>query len=180
MSWVAPMTATAHAALTAAQWNLNLRGNMLELCPARATAAGGYFVSTGAHEVVNRSAVSDGVEVPEATLDTAPNDLITIGPQVSVETGAKALIFLSAQIEATPDKNAYMSVAVSGASSIAASAGLRALMIKFQNEQARIRHGVFILQSGMTTGVNTFTAKYWVESGGVAIFGSRYMLVMPF
>src|SRR3546814_19340432 len=58
MAWTAPMTAVANTVFTAAQFNQHVRDNLNETAPAKATAAGGYFVATGVNAIAQR--IADG------------------------------------------------------------------------------------------------------------------------
>jgi hypothetical protein len=106
-------------------------------------------------------------------------NLSTAGPAVTVETGSRALVGISAQIKNNSSNSSFMSVTVSGASSSAA------------NDDRALRHrdgtgtdGIegmshTFLFTTLTPGTNTFTAKYRALAG-TATFESRHLWVIPF
>ena len=49
MAWTAPATVITGDLLTAALWNAQVRDDMLETAPAKATAAGDTFYATAAN-----------------------------------------------------------------------------------------------------------------------------------
>ena len=181
MAWSTPLTAVANAALTAAQWNASVRDNLNETAPAKATAAGQLFVSTGVNAIAARTPTTAVVATLESTASTTFVDLTTVGPAVTVTTGTKALVFTTAQLSSnTAGASNNASYAVSGASTVAASvAGGVAFRSAVINQDARI--SVADLVSGLTPGSNTFTMKYAVGAApaGTGSFQNRAITVLP-
>lgn len=178
MAWTAPMTAVANAVFTSSQYNTHVRDNLLETAPAKATAAGRYYVATGANAIAERVPSTDETDNNEATSSTSYADLATNGPAVTVTTGTKAIVWFNTQVANTSaDVESYASVAVSGATTIAAS-----------DSWAICQDGVGVNQFwglGTTTmfttlnaGSNTFTMRYRV-SGGLATYRRRNIIVLP-
>lgn len=179
MAWSAPMTAVANSTFTAAQFNQYVRDNLNETAPAKATAAGNYFVADGVNSIAERTASLDGILTSEATPATSFSDLATIGPSVTVTTGPYALVITHCQVENAGAGSAYAGVEVTGASSIAPALN-RAINV-FNAPAVRIGAGTAVLYAGslaLTPGANTFTMKYRVSSG-IGTFADRRIIVMP-
>lgn len=98
----------------------------------------------------------------EGTTSTTYADLATVGPSVTINTGTTAIIWYSAGGLNTTSTTGthWISVAVSGATTIAASdnngcpVGFNAIANRVSN-MSRV-----IVITGLTPGVNTFTLKY--------------------
>lgn len=177
MAWTAPMTATTNQTLTAAQWNAQVRDNLLETMPAKATVDGSYFLANGANSLVQRKSAEATLTGLQTTTSTTYTDLTTAGPAVTATTGTRALVWITALMSNT-SANAFThaSFAVSGATTTAA------------NDQWSIRSnglhatGYFRCTSAtvipLTAGSNTFTMKYRVGSG-TGRFDHRHIIVMP-
>lgn len=177
MAWSTPLTAVANAALTAAQWNASVRDNFAETAPAKATAAGQIFVSTGVNAIAVRVPSTNRVSTLETTASLTFVALTTAGPAVTVTTGVLALVFVTAQMSNnTASGSGAMSYDVSGATTIAAS----------NAEAVRHRAGATtddmrasaISTPTLTSGSNTFTAKYAVNAG-TGSFSERTLAVVP-
>ncbi len=181
MAWTAPMTAVAGNAFTAAQFNTHVRDNLLETAPAKATTANGYFVATGANAIAQRLPGGAIIDTTETRSSTTYGDLTTIGPSVTVTTGTKALVMITAQME--NDTNGGFALAtftVSGATSVAAGDGSS---IAFEqpsgtNGQAATCTRTRLID--LTPGSNTFTMKYRALVAGTASFSRRSLIVIPF
>ena len=93
-------------------------------------------------------------------------DLASAGPAVTITTGTKALVIVTAYLECSPAGQAFMSYAVSGATTISAS-DTRAL-IKFGSGNDRMSAVMRI--TNLTAGSNTFTAKYR-RAGTISDYG---------
>lgn len=124
-------------------------------------------------------ATSAAVATDQTTTSTSYTDLATAGPAVTVTTGTKALIAISAQTYCgTIGQNQFMAVAVSGATTLAAADGNAfkdtAKVANYYAAGCR----VFAL-TGLTAGSNTFTAKYRT-TGGTAGFTVRDITVWPY
>ena len=179
MAWTAPMTAVANEIWTAAQFNTNVRDNLNESETAKVTAAGQYLVSTAANTLAARTPTAARVETSETTTSTSFADLATAGPAVTVTTGTQALVHISAALENnTTDAFTIMSFAVSGATTLGAS-DVRSLIQDGVTGVGNVwRCGATIFLTGLTSGSNTFTCKYRVQSGTATIF-AREIIVLP-
>lgn len=99
------------------------------------------------------------VATTENTSSAAYTDLATVGPSVTVTTGTSVKVtFVAFVTNASVATNA-VSVAVSGATTIAAS-DIRAL-----NQASGGRAAMVCIITGLTPGSNTFTLKYKTSSG---------------
>ena len=179
MAWTAPMTAASNSTLTAAQWNAQVRDNMACQAPAVAAAPGRHVVVSGAHAMVERATSAAVVATAQTGTGATYGDLSTVGPSVTVTTGATALVWLTASLDnATAGAGTYASLAVSGASSVAAS-DAAAVYVSGRDEVSPVRRGICRRVTGLTPGSNTFTMKYRVSSG-TGTFSDREIIVMPF
>jgi len=174
MSWSAPMTAVAGATFSAAQFNQYVRDNLNETGPAKVTAANQVLVSTAANALTARSPDRTSVTASQSTAVTTYTDLTTVGPAVTQTTGTKAIVWCSALISNSGANSSRMSVAVSGASSVAADDQWAAINVGTSAN----RFGSGHLFSGLTSGSNIFTAKY-NASAGTATFANRELVVFP-
>src|SRR5690606_35973990 len=123
MAWSAPMTAVAGEAFSADDFNTYVRDNLNETMPALATddTFAAWFVADGANSLVKRNIKTAGLTISggQNTTSQSYTDLSTAGPSVSIETGTRALVMISCQLEVNSTNAAAMaSFAVSGASSI--------------------------------------------------------------
>lgn len=179
MAWTAPMTAVANSVFTAAQFNTHIRDNLLMTAPALATAAGRFFASTGVNAIAERVPSNNKVSATETSGSTSYTDLATSGPAVTVTTGPTALVLTTSnQSNNTNAQNAYMSYGVTGASSVSATDDRSGfLTTAAANQGVRALGGG--LETGLTAGSNTFTAKYRV-TGGTGSWGNRQLIVIPF
>jgi hypothetical protein len=179
MAWTAPMTAVANAVFTAAQFNTHVRDNLLETSPAKATTAGSIFVATGTNAIAERTPATALVATSQATTNTSYTDLATVGPAVTVTTGVAALVHINCSLfNATATNGSFMSYAVSGASTVAASDS-RSLSIINNGTVTGNSYGISFLQTDLTPGSNTFTAKYRSTAATNATFADRNIIVVP-
>lgn len=178
MGWTTPLTAVANAALTAAQWNASVRDNLAETAPAKATAAGNFFVATGANTIAERVANAAVVGASENTSSTSYTDLSTVGPGYATTTGPRALVFISCQLtNNTGSVGSFMSYVVTSATSVAATDS-SALAHYPSTAGLPIQASRAVFQV-VTPGSNNFTAKYRA-AGNTATFSQRSIAVIPF
>lgn len=178
MAWNAPLTWAGNQVPTAAQLNAQIRDNLLETMPAKATAVGSIFTGTGVNTIAERFVDMARVDTSQTTSSTSYVDLATAGPSVSVTTGTTAFVFTSCHLSnSVLDGYAYMSWAVSGASSIAANDPV-ALVNGAVNATQVVSGGMVDVVTNLTPGVNTFTAKYRVDTG-TGTFLRRILAVLP-
>lgn len=180
MTWTPPPTFNNQAILDAEILNTYLRDNMMETEVAKAQTPGAYFVSSGVNEVEERAWDSDFILAAESTASTTYVDLATYGPEVTVETGSQAIVFLSAGIKKTLTAGlARVSVQISGDTLLDPTVDYS---LNFENPNfpnVEIQAGNYVVFQGLTPGRNTFTAKYLTTSG-TATFQRRRITVLPF
>lgn len=156
MGYTAPTTRATDDLVTAAMWNADIVDNIADL-----------------HR--RTTPLSASVAATETRTLTAYGDLTTAGPAVTVVTGTMALVTVYADAtNSGAGSLAFMGVAVSGASTIAADDS-KALMVA---GTARVRASATFLITGLTPGSNTFTAKYRVDAG-TGTWRARSITVVP-
>lgn len=191
MAWTTPLTAVNNATFTAAQYNTHARDNFMEMEPAKATAVKSgteafmMFHATGTNAIAERSmknAIVQKTSGGQDTSDTTYGDLYTTGPSVSIRTGTSALVLFGCLIgNQTANSASYASVAVSGASTVAADDDW---CIELDGHTACsdgsddqcVRRSQWHLFTGLTPGTNVFTMQYRAGSG-TAQFNYRHMMV---
>jgi len=119
------------------------------------------------------------VATSQATTSTTYTDLTTAGPAVTLTTGTKALVIVTCRMT-TGDANreSFMSYAVSGATTIAASDTV-ALTCKANDSGGNggLRASAASVPT-LTAGSNTFTAKYKLSQDTDDSFSNRSIFVM--
>lgn len=179
MAWTAPMTAVNGSVYTAAQFNTFTRDNLNETAPAKATTAGGYFVTSSLNEITERIGARHTILDSETTTSTSYTDLATVGPTVTVETGPLALVIWGAQMSnSTADLSTRVSVGVTGVSTIAES-DVRALSFDPSSAGGIFQGSHAVFYDDLTPGSNTFTLKYRV-AGGTGTYLRRRLIVLPY
>ncbi len=182
MAWSTPMTATA-GAFSAAAWNTYVRDNLLETGPAKATAtAAQWFVADGSHSIALRQFKTDYKAAEETRTSTSYGDLSTAGPSVTLTTGTKAIVMVSARMgNDTTNAASFMSFQISGATSTSPGDTRAAISDGLQASAANdnIRTVAVANLETLTAGSNTFTAKYKAASG-TARFKHRTIIVWSF
>lgn len=105
-------------------------------------------------------------------------DLATVGPSVSVDTGASALVLYGVTCSnAGAGGVCLMAFAISGATTVAATDDRS---IQFKSVAAGDFSAIsgISLVTGLTPGVNVFTAKYRIEVN-TGTFARRTVVVIP-
>lgn len=157
MAWTVPRTWVAGEMVTHTLLNQDVRDNQTAFFGSRAI-----------------------VTTSESTTSTVFVDLATSGPAVTVTTLTEAFVWLGATYNNnSATRHAIMGVAVSGATTIAASADHRALILRAYFASCQFSSAKFFKQTGLTAGSNTFTAKYTAFDAGTAAFQDREMIVIP-
>jgi hypothetical protein len=172
------MTAVAGSVFTAAQFNTFVRDDLNETAPAKALNPGGHFVTSATNQISERLSATNNVNTSETTTSTSYADLATAGPAVTVTTGAMCWVLVTAtESNNTSGQNVYMSYAVTGASSVSATDD-RALLLTAAATNQAMRATHVYLETGLTPGSNTFTAKYRV-TGGTGSWSNRRIAALP-
>jgi hypothetical protein len=113
------------------------------------------------------SLLSGIVATTEACSSATYVDLATVGPVVTIRTGTSALVTVSATIDTQgANRGGTMSFAVSGATTIAALDANSVFAYSLDGDVYVAVSRTYLL-TGLTAGVNTFTAKYKQQGGNV-------------
>lgn len=114
------------------------------------------------------------VAASQSTTSTSWTNLATVGPTVSDVpiTSGKAIVLLSATVTAI-NETAHMSIAVSGATSVAPDYS-RALSVDSSNYLTATRA---VVLTGLTPGMHTFQARY-ATNNGIQVWISQRALVV--
>lgn len=179
MAWTTFPTLTDGQVLTGAHMQL-IRDNFNETAVAKATASGRLFVSTGTNALAERIPGFNFVGTLETTTSTTYADLATVGPSVTATSSSRAIVALTADMWLSTAGSAYASVAISGASSIAA-VDARAAKVRITtggDANPGCRIGITNMQSTLSSGSNTWTMQYRTTAG-TATFSNRDLVVLP-
>lgn len=181
MTWTAPFTAISGTPYTAAQFN-GFRDSMLETAVSKAQTNGGYYVTAGMNQLAERIPGSFFVDpaTPDTTVSTSYTDLdLTTGPAVTVTTGTMAWVAMYASVQNTSAIAAFMSYRIDGETSQEPQDAQSIQLTNGNGVFGGQRIGAVILNTGLTPGVNIFTAQYRVSSGK-GTFAVRTLAVFPF
>jgi len=177
MAWTSPLTAVANAALTAAQWNASVRDNLNETAVGKATAAGRWFVTTGANQIAEREIATAEVLTSQTTTSTTYTDLATVGPAITMTTATKAIVFLYCAAEVnSAGGNPVSNFEVTGATTRSPT-DTEGLSVESATIGGNNRASAVIIVTGLTAGSNTFRMKYKTTTG-TATFQDRRIMVM--
>ena len=177
MAWTAPRTYVTAEIIKASILNTDVRDNLLETAPAKATAATGLIIADGLNSVVERTLSDNEVDTSETTASTSFTDLATTGPTVTVGTGGTVVVLIGCRMNNnTAGALSWMSIDVSGATSLSPNEKWSLMFESSAADDSAMmsRHYLFAL----TSGSNTFTAKYKV-SAGTGSFDHRQLTVIP-
>jgi hypothetical protein len=179
LAWTTPITATASTPLTAAQWNAVVRDNLNMTAPALATTTGSIFVGTGVNSIAERIPTSATVSTQQSTSSVTYSNLATVGPQVAVTTGTKAMgIWGTGLQHTTTGQNAFSSVSVSGATPTVTGTDLYSCQLQAYGTNAQGRFAANHLWTGLTAGSNTFTQVYRADAAS-GTFVNRELAIIP-
>ena len=136
--------------------------------------------STGlAWQSLASSATNAIVNTGQATSSVTYTDLPTAGPAVTVTTGTSALVLITAGMRMNvASAGQYISFAISGATTVAASDNFAAYHQSDAGTYAIWGASMAVTVTGLTAGSNTFTTKYRTSSG-TANFYTRSITVWP-
>lgn len=132
-------------------------------------------ISSGAVSAISTAEVLTSQTTTSATF----TDLTTVGPAVTLTTGTKVLVIITAQTANNTSQNiSLVSVAVSGATTTAA-ADANALY-NTSDTAGTIRAMSAVIPLTVTAGSNTFTLKYRVGGGTTGTFVNRRITVVAY
>ena len=178
MAWTAPLTAVAHNAFNASQFNASVRDNLRETMPSRATysATGGYFVVSAENQIRQRAPFRVATTDTGSTTSATFTDLEdTFGPSVTLPTGQVCLVVLTCDLVCTNSgtPTAIYGFEVSGATSVSPVLARSVAASGFGSQYNKVS-AAFVV--GTNSGNNTFTGKYRASSAGNrASFRNREM-----
>ena len=144
-----------------------------QVLTADSSTATGLKFATPAGGVTSASVNVDAVE---ATSSTSYTDLNTV-QSVTLTTGTKAVVFLSAEIQNAAITNSFVSVAISGSTTTSATDAF-SVYGRLPATNVPWRIGAHRFFSGLTAGSNTFTMKFKSSGGNTANFGLRTITVI--
>jgi hypothetical protein len=122
------------------------------------------------------SSASATVATSQTTSSTNYTDLATAGPAVTITTGTKALVIVTSFSAPGTGALSYVSFAVSGATTIAASDSV-AQIVRDDSATGDSRNSAVTRLSTLTAGSNTFTTKYKTNNL-TATFSDREIIVI--
>ena len=152
-------------------------GSNDQVLTADSSTATGLKWATAAASVPANAAAE--VLTQQTTASTSYVNLTTTGPSVTVTTGTKALVILSAEMSnGDTGQYSYMSFECTGATTINPGDDI-ALAFKQTNSTTDQRlMASYALVATLTAGSNTFTAKYKASAAGTAVFKNRRIFVI--
>ena len=120
------------------------------------------------------------VATGQSTTSTSFTDLATAGPAVTLTTGTKALVMINAFmfVNSATLEYAIMGYGITGSTTVAATQARSALTYGNTTNQNRQTTSFQFIQTGLTAGSNTFTAKYKSLSGQTVQFEERNITVI--
>jgi hypothetical protein len=147
-----------------------------QLLVADSTTATGLAWATAGSSIPANSAAT--VATAQTTSSATYTDLATAGPAVTVTTGTKALVIVSSAMRDTGGTNnvAYMSYAVSGATTVAATDASAIAFVSTNINAGNVFRFSAASVVTLTAGSNTFTAKY--RTSNVTDYSNRAIFVM--
>jgi len=178
LTWNAPITWTLGQQVAAAQLNAQLRDNLLETAPGKATTAGAHFAATGANAIAQRLCQTATVATSQDTGGTTGSytNLPTAGPSITATTGVLAFSFAQCQMSNnTTDATTFFSVDISGATTDAAADARAAIWEDVADRDFRFTTTTL---HSVTAGSNVFKIMYKCQSN-IGVFTKRNLIVMP-
>lgn len=177
MAWTVPKTYTPEDGLTSGELNTYIRDNMLELGPAKATAANQLLVASGLNTVAMRSPVVDHVNATVTTSSLSPTTL-TGGPEVTFDHTGTFLVLFGARIRNTGDIN-QLWAANYGPEIVGATPADLGRAVRWPGNGFG-RFCCHVLYYGIAPGSTTVRANYWVsDSTQIGEYAQRTILVIP-
>jgi len=141
------------------------------------TSAAIFIKGAGAAASSSPTSASAKVATNQGTTSSSYTDLTTSGPAVTLTTGTKALVIISAEITSgAVNQGGRMSFAVSGASTIAASDAVSYTYIGANTDFHRASSVTRV--TTLTAGSNTFTSKYVSYYTNNVFFQNREIIVI--
>jgi len=163
----------ATAADTVARLAVGANGTVLTAASGQATG-----LQWAALPSSNPTTADAAIATSQTTDSNSYTNLATVGPEVTLTTGTKVLVIITAKFNDAPNNGSFMSYAVSGATTIAAQ-NSTALSSEFAADSLTLnlqmsRASVITVNAGS----NTFTAKYKSPGFGSRTWSNREIFVM--
>jgi len=163
----------ATAADTVARLAVGANGTVLTAASGQATG-----LEWAALPSSNPTTADAAIATSQTTDSNSYTNLATVGPEVTLTTGTKVLVIITAKFNDAPNNGSFMSYAVSGATTIAAQ-NSTALSSEFAADSLTLnlqmsRASVITVNAGS----NTFTAKYRSPGFGTRTWSNREIFVM--
>lgn len=178
MTWSAPMTAVAGATFSDVEYNRYIRDNLAETFPARADAAGQYFVShthiRGDTRTSGSSFVAGSDTTTSVTYVTLTND-----STVSLSSRSQILVWFGATMSNnTSNASTRLSVKIKGPTNFPAQDRWSICLdgIPTGNAQRMSSFHKFTL---LKYGTYDITLQARVAAGTTGTFSNRRLAVMP-
>lgn len=133
---------------------------------------------TVAASVASSPITGSYIEAGGSTSTAVYADLATVGPTVTVNTNTSVVCYISAAVYPTTSAgNAFISFAVSGATTVAASDD-NSVWTTTAYAFNTMRLATAVVITGLTPGSNTFTMKYKTSGDSVETFYRRRIAVL--
>lgn len=177
MAFTPPMTAIAGVPFTAAEFNSNVRDNLLASEIGLATPSDGSF-NIAAQDDNELVFLKPGVAVAAGIVSTTSNPYVSLGggtPTLTLTTGRLAMVAIySWTRHDVQNGSCWLGLQVSGATSVLLDCTLLGTP-----EADQLRMGSGIIFVTLNPGSNTFTVVYGETGGGTAEFANRTLSVVP-
>jgi hypothetical protein len=159
--------------------NTHVRDNFLETAPAKAAAAGEYFMATAANTITIRTINEDFENTSETTTSTSYTDLATVGPTVSATASTRAIVSITARVSnSSSAEESFIGVDLTSATTQSPSDNF-ALQQEGGATNVSDQKSYVALMTGLSAGSTQFRMKYRV-TGGTGTFHRRRLMIMPF
>src|SRR4030095_8605456 len=181
MTWTAPFTAVENSLLTAAQFNVFVRDNLLETEAARATApptgSGYIWCGSGPNRIAQREAKQAIVETSQTTSQVEYSDLATLGPSLTMNFHTSMLVMINSKIANSSTFYSSASYEVTGAEFESPAISGREIVKDGGTGIAHRFGAVQLFDLLPADGLYTVKMKYKV-SAGTGTFENRRLQVM--
>jgi hypothetical protein len=172
--WQSPRTWVAHTRVYDLDLNNNLKTNLLETMPGKATTSGQYFVATGLNQIGTRQMTIATAAATVSTATTFTWVQLSGGPAATVTLqGTSAIVLFGGTMDLTSGTGAFMTVDV-GTPQFPGKWNCG-----FSNSTGnKLRTMSYHLFTNLTPGNVTFTMWYVVNTNSCT-FTDRFIIVIP-
>lgn len=178
MAWTSPKTWTPETPLTASELNFQIRDNLMETAPAKATnpgTAGEWLVTSGLNQVamrrVTRTFYTDAATPITTTSNTPAPWLLPI--EMLATHGGAMLVFWSANMRSSDGGLISCGPEIVGQVSASISSAVRS------QSSTLVRYGGHSLFYGLGPGSNRVRMNFWTNSstGTTGTFNDVVLIV---